>query len=67
MWMLSRGRLLAACELVGFGAIAGAAAGFGYLLGGALAGVSAGLLVFGIEAVYFANVVAPEGPDADDS
>lgn len=59
-------RILSLVEAVGFAAIACAAAGFGYLLGGALAGVSAFLLIGGAEAIWFANAV-PEASDADDS
>lgn len=56
---------LGALEAVGFGAIALACAGFGYAALGALGGVCSGLLVGGVELVWYANIA--EGDDADDS
>lgn len=64
--MRMRGRLLAALEIAGFGAIA-AAAGIGtYALGGGLAGLAAGLAIAGAEAVYMANAYALGGEFHDD-
>lgn len=55
-------------ELAGFGAIALACGGFGYLFGGALGGASCGLLMAGLEAVWYANAVEPwPYPEADDA
>lgn len=63
MW--TRERLLAGLELAGFGAVATAAAGFGWLFGGIVAAISGGLLTGGLSAVYLAAAYSL-GEDGDD-
>lgn len=61
--MGTRERWLTVLEVAGFLAIAAAVAVAGYGLGGVLAGVAAGLLALGVEAVYLANAYALQAPD----
>lgn len=51
-------------EALGFGAVALACGGFGYAFGGVVSGVSACLLVAGVESIWYANV-SDEVADAD--